>query len=193
MIISGKITLRVLNITKKNVDNQPNFLYSEMRIKLNIEQSCRGILFMTVNEFWKKFIKDTSKDANLKYYESFRFELSETVSNQLLDLVLSGRKKATSSSLLAYQVAQEPLPQVGDFSIITDWDGVPRCVIETTSVSIIPFNEMTFEICKLEGEDDTLASWQYGHRKFFTNEGRTVGYEFTENMPVVFEEFEMVY
>lgn len=148
---------------------------------------------MTIDEYWKNYIKDAGKDANLKYYESFRFELPEVISNQLLELVLSGRKKATSSSLLAYQVAQEPLPQVGDFSIVTDWDGVPRCVIETTSISIIPFNEMTYEFCKLEGEDDTLASWQYGHRNFFTNEGRTVGYEFTERMPVVFEEFEMVY
>jgi len=148
---------------------------------------------MTIDEFWQKFIRDTGRNANIKYYESFRFELTETVSNYLLELVLSRKKKATSSSLSAYQVAQTPLPHVGDFSIITDWDGNPRCVIETTSVSIIPFNEMTFEICKLEGEDDTLTSWQYGHSKFFTNEGHTLGYEFSEIMPVVFEEFEMVY
>ena len=52
---------------------------------------------------------------------------------------------------------------------------------------------MTIDICKREGEDDTLESWQQGHRHFFTEEGKAMGYEFSETMPVVFEDFEVVY
>ena len=66
-------------------------------------------------------------------------------------------------------------------------------MIRTSKVRILPFREMTYDICKLEGEDDTLASWQRGHQRFFTEEGKELGYEFTEDMPVVFEEFEVVY
>jgi len=57
----------------------------------------------------------------------------------------------------------------------------------------LPFNEITFEICKREGEDDTLESWKRGHKHFFIEEGKMLGYEFTETMPVVFEDFEVVF
>ncbi len=85
------------------------------------------------------------------------------------------------------------LPEVGDLSIVTDWEGNPRCVIQTTAVTIIPFSEITYDICKREGEDDTLESWQAGHIRFFKSEGSLLGYEFSEDMPVVFEDFEVVY
>lgn len=100
--------------------------------------------------------------------------------------------QATASSLWAYQDG-ERIPQKGDFSIVTDWDGNPRCVIETTNVMILPFKDMTFDICKREGEDANLESWRNGHIRFFTNTCNELGYTFCEEMPVVFEDFKMVY
>jgi len=44
-------------------------------------------------------------------------------------------------------------------------------MIETTNVRIIPYCEITYDIAKLEGEDDTLVSWQKNHQRFFTEEG----------------------
>ena len=77
-------------------------------------------------------------------------------------------------------------------SVITYWDGTPGCVIKTTNVRIIPYREITYDIAKLEGEDDTLESWQRNHKRFFTEEGKELGYTFSEDMPVIFEEFEIV-
>jgi Uncharacterized protein conserved in bacteria len=148
---------------------------------------------MTEEEFWKEFLQKTDKDSKTEYFESFHFCLTEELANSLLELVLCGKKTATTSSLLEYEKTGERLPQVGDYSIVTDWDKNPRCVIETTAVTILPFNEMTFDICRREGEDDTLESWQDGHRRFFSEDGKEVGYEFTETMPVVFEDFKVVY
>lgn len=70
---------------------------------------------------------------------------------------------------------------------------MPRCVIETISVTIIPFSDITYDICKREGEDDTLESWRAGHINFFKEEGKKLGYEFKNDMPVIFEDFEVVY
>ncbi|MCL2057423.1 MAG: ASCH domain-containing protein, partial [Oscillospiraceae bacterium] len=109
---------------------------------------------MTVNEFWQEFLSVSNKDKSTEYFECFHFELTEGLANKLLDLVLIGKKKATASSLLAFEIEGGKMPQVGDLSIVTDWDGNPRCVIETTAVTILPFNEITFDICKREGEDD---------------------------------------
>lgn len=84
------------------------------------------------------------------------------------------------------------MPHKGDLSIVTDWSGNPCCVIETQNVEIIPFNEITFDICKREGEDNCLESWQKNHREFFTEDGKDLGYEFTEDMPVIFEDFKVI-
>lgn len=148
---------------------------------------------MNINEFWKEFLKVTNKDSSTEYIDCFHFELTEKLANELLELVLTGQKKATASSLWGYEIEGERIPGVGDYSIVTDWAGTPRCVIETTAVTILPYKEITFDICKREGEDDCLESWQRGHKRFFSEEGKELGYEFSEDMPVVFEDFKVVF
>lgn len=148
---------------------------------------------MTINQFWHNFLIETEQDLNLLYIEAFHFELTETLANNLLALVLRGKKQATASSLLAYTKQNSRIPTVGDYYIVTDWNGLPHCVIQTTAVTILPFEAITYDICKREGEDDNLESWQSGHRMFFINEGKVLGYQFSEDMPVVFEDFKVVY
>lgn len=146
-----------------------------------------------IDIFWGDFLEETNRDKTTKYLEVFHFELTKRWANELLNLVLIGQKKATSSSLWGYEIEGERVPEVGDLSIVTDWEGVPRCVIETTAVKAIPFLDITYDICKREGEDDTLESWRVGHRHFFKEEGKELGYEFRDDMPVIFEDFEVVY
>ena len=133
------------------------------------------------------------KDNTTRYADCFYFDSTEKAANGCLALVLSGKKRATASSLLYFEYKGEPIPKVGDYSIITDWDGTPHCVIETTSITIIPYGDMTYDIAKREGEDDTLEEWQITHERFFREQGEALGYKFSESMLVVFEDFEVVY
>ena len=148
---------------------------------------------MDIDRFWQEFLGSTNRDPLLKYYDCFHFCHDEKLANELLELVLSGKKTATASSFLSYAAEGEELPQVGNLSIVTDFSGNPYCVIETTAVTKMPFNEMTFDICKREGEDETLESWQEGHRRYFKIDAEVGGYEFTEDMPIIFEDFKVVY
>ena len=150
-----------------------------------------GEIRMTIEMFWHTFLEKTNRDARTKYFECFHFDNNERSANELLSLVLSGKKRATASSLYAFAPGEVPKP--GHLSVVTDWDGNPRCVIETTAVRVIPFNEMTFDICSREGEDECLETWQAGHRRFFTEDGNEMGYTFTEEMPVIFEDFQVIY
>ncbi len=136
--------------------------------------------------------QERSAELDIDGLEQWHFELTESACNALLDLVLQGKKRATSSSLAGYEISGEKAPVEGDLSIITDWDGNPRCVIRTVRVTHLPYKDISFDLAKLEGEDDTLNSWKKNHEKFFREEGRELGYEFTEDMTVVFEEFEVV-
>lgn len=148
---------------------------------------------MRMEDFWQRFLKEKHLPFTTMYYDCFHFELTEKWAEELLRLVLLGEKKATASSLYAFEKENMKLPEVGEYSIVTNWAGEPKCVIRTSNVRILPFHEMTYDIYRLEGEDDTLESWQKGHRRFFAAESQELGYTFTEEMPVVFEEFEVVY
>ncbi|VED92222.1 cytoplasmic protein [Streptococcus equinus] len=129
---------------------------------------------------------------NIENLEKWHFELTEDACNSLLDLVLKGQKRATSSSLAAFELGGETMPKEGELSVITDWDGNPRCVVRTKKLHILPYEEITYDLAKLEGEDETLDSWKRSHERFFTREGEMLGYHFSPQMPVVFEEFEVV-
>ena len=129
---------------------------------------------------------------NIEDLEKWHFEITEKACNDLLDLVLQGKKKATSSSAAAFQIKGEEIPEEGSFSVITDWDGNPRCVVRTVRVRRIPYNEIGFDTAVLEGEDESIESWRENHEKFFRAEGKELGYTFTEDMDVIFEEFEVV-
>jgi len=146
-----------------------------------------------IEEFWQEFLIATGEDRTTRYADCFHFDSSEKAANGCLALVLAGQKKATASSIFAFECNGEPVPKVGDYSIVTDFSGAPHCVIKTTSVIMIPYGEMTYDIAKREGEDDTLEAWQITHERFFREQGQILGYEFSESMPVVFEDFEVAY
>ena len=129
---------------------------------------------------------------NIDNLEKWHFEHTESACNYLLDLVLEGKKRATSSSLISYEIEGTKIPKVGDLSVITDWGGNPRCVIKTIKIRIIPYKDITFDIAKLEGEDYSLESWRKSHDKFFNEESKELGYIFTEDLDVVFEELEVI-
>lgn len=146
-----------------------------------------------IKAFWELFLKEKGLDKSTKYFECFHFELTKKAANELLNLVLRGVKKATSSSLEEFKLSGSEIPKENDYSILTDWEGTPRCVIQTIKVRVMPFNEMTFDLCKLEGEDNSLASWKKSHISFFQRQADLLGYAFSEEMNIIFEEFEVVY
>lgn len=146
-----------------------------------------------IKAYWQTFLERSGEAASTTYRECFYFGYNEELATVLLALVLSGQKTATSSALPAYAHESAPLPKAGDYCLITDWQGTPRCVIQTTKVTVLPFREMTFNLCRLEGEDATLASWKANHETAFRACEAEDGYTFSADMEVVFEEFAVVY
>jgi uncharacterized protein YhfF len=144
--------------------------------------------------FWSAFAKSTGGASEERFYEAFFFGDSEELANELAALVLLGTKRATAGALWSYEAEGQRLPQPGDLSIVTDWSGNPLCVIETQSVEVVPFQEVTAEFAATEGEGDgSLSFWQQAHRAFFGRECAGAGRAFSENMLVVCERFAVVY
>ncbi|KRE42265.1 ASCH domain-containing protein [Knoellia sp. Soil729] len=113
--------------------------------------------------------------------------------DNLLALVLAGTKTATASAQWDYAADNEPLPEPGALSIILAGTGQPRALIETTDVEIVPFDQVTEEHARLEGEGDlSLDYWREVHEKFF-REVATHAHGFVADMPVVCERFRVLY
>lgn len=146
-----------------------------------------------IASFWQEFLQATGRPQDQACYECFAFGMGKEMADELLTLVLDGKKRATASSVPVYQAEGTPLPEKGDISIVLDGEGTPRCVIETKAVTVVPFREVTWEMARREGEDECMESWRQGHIRFFTADMKEQGLSFTEDMPVAFEDFEVLY
>jgi uncharacterized protein YhfF len=119
--------------------------------------------------------------------ECFTFGDSRDLCDRLLALVRSGAKRATCGALRDFADGAEALPQVGRRDIALDWDGAPALVIETTEVTIRRFEEVDAGFALAEGEDETLAGWQDGHRAYFERNGG-----WSPGMELVCERFRLI-
>ncbi len=144
---------------------------------------------MTAEEMWNRYVRETGIENT--GYEAWAF--GETP-DELAALVVSGRKTATASAYPLYALEQEPLPRAGEYSVILDGGEQAVCIIQTTKVYVTPFREISAEHARREGEGDlSLAYWRRVHERFFREELAGAGLSFTEEMPVVCEEFACVY
>lgn len=126
--------------------------------------------------------------------ESWHFCDNEIDANECVDLVVKGVKQATSPSLWWFTANKIALPNVGDLNIITNWAGEAQCIIETTDVAIVPFNEITEAYAELEGEGDkSLAYWKKVHWDYYHRELEGTSFIPSEDMPIVCETFTLVY
>ena len=101
--------------------------------------------------------------ANQPLPASGYFGDNEKDANQLSKLVVKGIKRATSHSLLGLQAKKQSLPKIDDLFIVTNWAGKALCVVQTTSVKLMPYFSVHAEHARLEGEGDkSLEHWQKG-------------------------------
>lgn len=147
-----------------------------------------------LHSFWDDFARTCGNVDDSRYYDVCIFADSASLADELADLVLRGVKRATAGSLWSYEDQGIRPPQVGDLSIVTDWAGQPLCVIETRSVEIVPFGEVTAEFAAIEGEGDgSLSYWRQAHRRYFERECSRAGRQFSESMMLACEQFAVVY
>lgn len=114
--------------------------------------------------------------------------------NELAELVNKGIKRATASALWAIEKTGSKIPAVGEIFIVKDWAGNAACIVQTSKITITPFNEVTEAQAFREGEGDrSLKYWREVHIAFYQAEFKDLGLKFEDSMPIVFEEFERIF
>jgi uncharacterized protein YhfF len=116
------------------------------------------------------------------------------MADELGGLVVQGIKTATCSSVEEIKADGDPIPCVGDLSIILDGRGEPIGIIETTGIEIKPLDEVTAEFAYDEGEGDrSLDYWRDGHRRYFSRGHARLGIPMSDQIPVVCERFRLIF
>jgi len=149
-----------------------------------------------VEQYWEQFMTSlpNEKTKPPRYVESFFFGTKPEGAREIAALVLAGTKTATGSVLWAYEADGKPLPRIGDYWIVTHGGDDPVCIIQTTEVRIIPFDEVGEEYARDGGEGDrSLQSWRTMYWDYLISECARVGREPTKKAPLVMERFRVVY
>jgi uncharacterized protein YhfF len=145
---------------------------------------------MNAHEMWNLFCnRNNIKNEN---YVAWAFGCA---ADKLASLVLNEIKVATASAYDLFELDDsEPMPKVGDYSIILNSKAEAVCVIRTTKLYVKKFLEVSEEHAVKEGEGDkSLDYWRKVHKEFFTDEFKKFGLEFSYDMKVLCEEFEVVF
>jgi uncharacterized protein YhfF len=153
-------------------------------------------LTSTAERYWAQYLASLVVDRRpaKAYVEAFYFGFNPDDGREIAPLVLAGTKTATGSVFWSYEANKKHLPEVGDRCIVTAGADDPVCIIETTEVRIIPFDEMTPDYAHDGGEGDrSMATWRDIYWRYIQSECRRIGREPSPKAPLVMERFRVVY
>ncbi|MGD9629136.1 MAG: ASCH domain-containing protein [Pyrinomonadaceae bacterium] len=148
----------------------------------------------TVEQFWSCFLEKNPEIAASTSYQVWYFSNNSESARCLAELVISGKKTATASLKAVNDLEPEKAPHDGGYSVVTSFEGEPLCIVRTTEIRHLPFNEVDAQFAYDEGEgDQTLEDWQEGHWAYFVKEAAHYGIEFDETSIVCCERFDLLH
>ena len=150
----------------------------------------------SVEALWRAYLASRGEDPTATdwTYVADRFGDGPRLADELCNLVLNGRKRATASSRLELEATGTPEPRVGDHLVVLDGRGVARCVIRTTRVTVCAFEDVPASFAAHEGEGDgSLDHWRREHWAYYERVLSSHGLAPSPTMDIVCEEFEMVF
>jgi uncharacterized protein YhfF len=158
-------------------------------VSVEVQQSaCDGV--------WREYLAGLVPDHPHRFSKPdvFAFGGEPELADELAELVLAGQKRATTSLAAEYTSLNEPLPRVGSVSIVVRGDGTPVAIIETTQVTMVPFETVGDEFAAIEGEGDgSLAYWRDAHREYFNGVCARLGGHFDTETPVLCQVFRVLW
>ena len=148
----------------------------------------------SVEQFWSKFLATDESVDRSTAYQTWYFGNSGPMARELADLVLAGKKTATASLKAVNDAEPEKAPIDDGYSVVTDFDGEPICVIRTMEIRHLPFKEVDAQFASDEGEgDQTLEYWRQVHWEYFVREAAEHEIAFDEDSIVCCERFALLF
>jgi uncharacterized protein YhfF len=152
----------------------------------------------SVGDLWTAYRMTQSRIGNSAVPEqppvAESFGDSPVLADELLDLVLSGTKRATAALVVEFEYESEPLPRIGSHWIACDGAGRARAVLRSRQLRVGPVHSVDAAFAWDEGEGDrTLDDWLRGHRSYFRRRCAQLGIAYSDDLEAVFERFTVVW
>jgi uncharacterized protein YhfF len=151
---------------------------------------------LSIKNYWDQFLTSLPPDSpyHSKSYVAEGWGDSPAMADELGALIVLGIKTATCSALWEWEAEGNPIPQKGLITIALDGRGEPLCIVESVEVTVRNYNEVSADFASEEGEGDlSLDYWCEAHKNYFSRALAKIGKEFSENMPLVCEQFKLIY
>jgi len=146
-----------------------------------------------VEAFWKACSEKITEPPADGFYRVRNFGDNEDMASLLLDLIVAGEKTVTFPTPWLYAGEREVTPVVGGYVVVTDFAGKPGALLRTTSMTTLPFHQITEAYTRFEGPGArSLQAWREIHWNFYTRVLKPTGRSPSLDMPVTAERFELV-
>ncbi|HQZ82755.1 MAG TPA: ASCH domain-containing protein [Pyrinomonadaceae bacterium] len=147
----------------------------------------------SANELWRVFCAFSGTDPKLPF-QVWHFGNTPEMAADLGKLVVAGLKTATASLVEANAKRPDEKPVLDGFSVVTDLDHKAICVVRTTEIRFLRFEDVDAQFAFDEGEGDrSYEYWRDVHWEYFSNEARELGLEFCERSLICCERFEVLF
>ena len=142
-----------------------------------------------VETYWRQCIAEVEELDSGRGYRIKCFGRSADLASLLLSLVASGQKTGTFSLLEEFS-DENPLPEVGEQVIVTDFEGRPGCLYRIEEVETVPYREIGDRHVACEGPQlRDVGLWRDVHWPYWTEYLSDRGKEMSMEVPVVFQRF----
>ncbi len=108
-------------------------------------------------------------------------------------MILQDNRKLIIELKDQYNIYRQPLPEIGDYTFLNNWKGLPVAVLEITGVTLEPFEKINeyfknSDSHEADGADEAVGQY----RKYFLKWSKKYNKQFSNNKPVVISQFKIV-
>jgi uncharacterized protein YhfF len=146
-------------------------------------------------QYWEGYLETLSiQERPVNPNVEASFAGNKEITDELLQLYLSGKKSAGSSIVEDFISAGDSLPAVGNYWIFLNSKNEPSCILKTIKTVMNKFRDVPVEIAIAEGEGDlSLEYWRKVHEGIYGPHLSEWGVSNIEEATVITEFFEIVY
>jgi uncharacterized protein YhfF len=115
-----------------------------------------------IEAYWRSYVDTLPVDSPVRgeRHAAEGWGVSPRMADELGASIGSGTMTATCSALWAYEAEGEPLPKTSSKTIVLDGNGEPLCIVETTEVEVMPYDQVDARFAYEEGEG--TVRWSTG-------------------------------
>lgn len=149
-----------------------------------------------VDRYWAQYLGSLPPDGRRPagHASPAAFGITWDDARAIATLVKDGTKTASGGLVWSNEADGKPGSRPGDLWIVIASPDEPVCIIETTEVRVIPYDEVPEEYAWQGGEGDrTMADWRRMYWEYIVSECKRIGREPDRKAPLAMERFHVVY